>query len=215
MIIFGALLLCTAVIHLIACYRRYPKTRSVTKVLLMPLLFALYAVSVPEIRLLVAAALLFGWIGDVFLLFRKSRILMLCGVCAFGLGHIFYIGAMLAEQQQISALILIPIALCILWMTFVCKKLIPFAPRTLKKPGFLYALLLSGTCLSALYALLATQKPAYLIAFIGGLFFMLSDTILTGQAYRKETRHGGFYVMLTYIIAQCLLILGLALTGGN
>ena len=63
--------------------------------------------------------------------------------------------------------------------------------------------------------LLITQKLAYLIAFVGGLFFILSDTILTGQKYRRETRHGNFYVMLTYIIAQDLLILGLALSGGN
>lgn len=215
MILFGTLLSVASVIHLIACYRRFPKTRRATKVLLMPLLFALYAVSVSEVRLLVAAALLFGWIGDIFLIFQKSRILMLCGVCSFALGHIFYIGAMLSDHPQFSVLILIPIALCIVWMTFVAKKLVPYAPRALKKPGFLYALLLSGTCLSALYVLLTTQKIAYLIAFIGGLFFMLSDTILTGQAYRKETRHGGFYVMLTYIIAQGLLILGLALSGGN
>ena len=40
---------------------------------------------------------------------------------------------------------------------------------------------------------------------------MVSDTILTGQQYRKETKHGNFYVMLTYIIAQSLLVLGFVL----
>ena len=67
----------------------------------------------------------------------------------------------------------------------------------------------------ALYLLLVTQRIPYLIAFVGGLFFMLSDTLLTGQQYRKELKHGNFYVMSTYIIAQSLLVLGLALTGGN
>lgn len=54
----------------------------------------------------------------------------------------------------------------------------------------------------------------YLVAFVGGLFFMLSDTILTGNQYRKELKHGNFYVMLTYILAQSLLILGFVLNGG-
>jgi len=214
-IISGALLLGVSVVHLIACYKRFPKTRSVTKTLLMPLLCATYVFSVPKPNLLMICAIAFGWLGDVFLLFQRNKILLLCGVCAFAIGHHFYIGAMLSAHPTFNMLILIPLFLCVLWMTFVCKKLIPYAPRVLKKPGFLYALVLSGTALSALYALLTTKQYPFLIAFVGGLFFMLSDTILTGQNYRKETKHGNFYVMLTYIIAQDLLVLGLALAGGN
>ena len=210
----AALFVGVSVLHLVACYRRYPKLRSVTKVLLMPLLCALYCVVAPDVRLFVVAALVFGWIGDVFLLFKNGKILMLLGVCAFAIGHIFYIGAMLSAHPSLHVLMLIPLALCVIWMTFVYRKLLPYAPKSLKKPGLLYALLLSGTCLSALYVLLVTGKAAYLVAFVGGLFFMLSDTLLTGQEYRKELKHGNFYVMLTYIIAQTLLVLGLAQTGG-
>lgn len=214
-IIFTAALFFTvSVLHLIACYRRYPKTRGVTKVLLMPLLCAFYLVYANEPRLLVIAALVFGWMGDVFLLLKSRKIFMLCGICAFALGHIFYIGAMLSDCRELHLLILVPIALCAIWMTFVYKKLLPYAPKSLRKPGFVYALLLSGTGLSALYLVLTTGKLAYLLAFLGGLFFMLSDTLLTGQQYRRELKHGNFYVMLTYIIAQALLVLGLAQTGG-
>ena len=214
LILTGSLFLCVSVLHLIACFRRMPKLRAPTKVLLMPLLCAFYLVFAREIRLLVVAALLFGWIGDVFLLFKGKKIWMLLGICAFAIGHVFYIGAMLSDHPSPHILMLIPIVLCTLWMTFVYKKLLPFAPKSLRKPGFLYALLLSGTCLSALYLLLVEQKAPYLIAFVGGLFFMLSDTILTSQEYRKELTHGNFYVMLTYILAQTLLVVGLAQTGG-
>lgn len=215
LILLGALYGIDSVLHLIACYRRYPVRRSVTKVLLMPLLCALYVVAAPRFRLLVAAAIAFGWIGDVFLLFKNSRIGMLCGICAFALGHIFYIGAMLSGYPAPHILMIVPIALCAVWMTFVCKKLVPFAPKSLRKPGILYALLLSGTALSALYLLLVTSSTAYLIAFVGGLFFMLSDTLLTGQQYRKELKHGNFYVMITYILAQTLLVSGFVLLGGH
>ena len=181
----------------------------------MPLLGALYLFAAPNVKLLIVVALAFGWVGDVFLLFKGSRISMLCGICAFALGHVFYVGAMLSSHPAPHILILVPIALCAVWLMFVYRKLLPYAPKPLRKPGFLYALLLSGTCLTALYLLLVTRQAGYLIAFIGGLFFMLSDTLLTGQQYRKELKHGNFYVMLTYIIAQGLLVLGLALTGGN
>lgn len=210
----GVLYLSVSVLHLIACYRRWPKMRAVTKVLLMPLLCLLYLLAARDARLLVIAALAFGWLGDVFLLFKSSKIGMLCGIASFALGHIFYIGAMLSNYPAPHVLMLIPIALCAVWMVFVCKKLLPYAPKALRKPGFLYALLLSGTTLSALYLLLVTQKFPYLIAFVGGLFFVLSDTLLTGQQYRKELKHGNFYVMSTYIIAQTMLITGFALLGG-
>lgn len=190
--------------------------RSVTKVLLMPLLCALYLSAAKEPRLLVIAALVFGWLGDIFLLVKSKTIFMLLGICAFALGHVCYIAATLSSDRAalFAINVLIPIALCLFWMTFVCVKLLPSAPKSLKIPGFFYALLLSGTCLSALYRLLSTGKYAFLLAFFGGLFFLLSDTLLTGQEFRKELKHGNFYVMLTYIIAQTLLVLGLAQTGG-
>ncbi len=214
-IVFAALFLVDTVLHLIACYRRYPKIRGVTKVLLMPLLCALYLASAKELRLLVVLALVFGWLGDVFLLFKNGRLFMLLGICSFGLGHIFYIGAFLSAYPSLHVLMLIPIAICAVWMTFVFKKLLPYAPKSLRKSGLLYALLLSLTGLSALYLLFLTQKLPYLVAFVGGLFFMISDTMLTGQQYRRETRHGNFYVMLTYIAAQLLLVLCFILLGGN
>ena len=213
-IILGALFVGVSVLHLAACYRRMPKIRTVTKTLLMPLLGALYCVSAKEISPLVVTALAFGWLGDVFLLFKGSKLGMLLGIASFALGHVFYIGAMLSCYPSPHVLMLVPLALCAVWLVFVYKKLIPYAPKSLRKPGFLYALLLSWTGLSALYLLLVTQKLPYLVAFIGGLFFMLSDTILTGNQYRKELKHGNFYVMLTYILAQSLLILGFVLNGG-
>ena len=201
------------VLQLVACFRRMPKLRSVTKVLLMPLLAVLYALFAPTPHIFVIVALICGALGDLFLLFRKS-FAMLIGMCAFALGHVFYIGAMLTAKPgfHLSALLCLVIAAG--WMLFVVKKLLPTAPKSLRKPGFFYALLLSGTCLMALYLLLSTQTMWYLISFVGGCLFMISDTILTGQKYRKETKHGNFYVMLTYILAQAFLVAGFALNGG-
>ena len=84
MIILGTLFICVSVVHLIACFRRMPKIRTATKVLLMPLLCALYCVSAKEVRPLVIVALAFGWLGDVFLLFKGSKLGMLLGI-ALGL----------------------------------------------------------------------------------------------------------------------------------
>lgn len=200
-------------LQLVACFRRMLWLRRVTKILLMPLLAACYMLFAPTPHAFVIVALLLGCLGDLFLLFKRSMT-MLLGMCAFALGHVFYIGAMLTARPgwHLAALLCLFIAVC--WMLFVVKKLLPTAPKSLRKPGFFYALLLAGTCLFALYLLLCTQSIWYLVSFAGGCLFMISDTILTGQKYRRETKHGNFYVMLTYILAQATLVTGFALNGG-
>ena len=217
--IFFLIVLCVCFVtdtalQLVACFRRMPKLRSVTKVLLMPLLAGVYLLFAPSPHVFVVVALICGALGDLFLLFRKS-FAMLLGMCAFALGHVFYIGAMLTTKPGFHLAALLCLLIAAGWMLFVVKRLLPTAPKSLRKPGFFYALLLSGTCLMALYLLLCTQNLHYLISFVGGCLFMISDTILTGQKYRKETKHGNFYVMLTYILAQALLVAGFALNGGN
>ena len=202
-----------AAVHLVACFRRMLWARRVTKVLLMPLLAVIYLLLAPKPHAFVVIALMLGCLGDLFLLFRKS-ICMLLGMCAFALGHVFYIGAMITVKPGLHLSALLCLLIAAGWMLFVVKKLLPTAPKSLRKPGFFYALLLSGTCLFALYLLLSTQSMWYLLSFAGGCLFMISDTLLTGQKYRKETKHGNFYVMLTYILAQALLMTGFALNGG-
>ena len=202
------------VLQLIACFRRMLWLRRITKVLLMPLLAVLYVLFAPKPHAFVIIALLLGCLGDLFLLFQKKHITMLLGMCAFALGHIFYIGAMLTTKPGFHLSACLCLLIAVGWMLFVVRKLLPTAPKSLRKPGFFYALLLSGTCLFALYLLLSTQKMWYLLSFAGGCLFMISDTILTGQKYRRETKHGNFYVMLTYILAQFCLVTGFALNGG-
>ena len=213
LILVGACFVADAAVQLVACYRRLLWPRRVTKVLLMPLLAVIYLLLAPKPHAFVVVALMLGCLGDLFLLFR-SNMTMLLGMCAFALGHVFYIGAMLTAKPGLHLSALLCLLIAAGWMLFVVKKLLPSAPKSLRKPGFFYALLLSGTCLFALYLLLSTQSMWYLLAFAGGCLFMISDTILTGQKYRKETKHGNFYVMLTYILAQALLMTGFALNGG-
>ena len=182
--------------------------------LILGVYFTAQSIGQALIMVIVIVALLCGWLGDVFLLFTKRNIFMLLGMASFALGHVFYIGAMLSTNPPLHLYVLILLLLAAAWVLFVVKKLLPTAPKSLRIPGLCYAVLLSGTALCALYLLFSTQRLCYLVSFVGGLLFMLSDTILTGQKYRKETRHGNFYVMLTYILAQMLLVGGFALNGG-
>ena len=213
-VVVSSLFAVDVALHLIACYRRMPKLRRVTKVFLMPLLAAMYALIAQKPHAFVIVALLCGALGDVFLLFSRRNLLMLLGMVAFALGHLFYIGAMLSTEPPLRLIVLILLIPAAAWIFFVVKKLLPTAPKSLRAPGLCYAVLLCTTALCALYLLLTSQNLCYLVSFIGGLSFMLSDTILTGQKYRKETRHGNFYVMLTYILAQLLLVGGFVLNGG-
>lgn len=57
-----------------------------------------------------------------------------------------------------------------------------------------------------LYVALGT-KGKYLI--IGALLFVLSDSILAINIFYKQSILGGMAVMLTYVIAQFLLVEGM------
>jgi uncharacterized membrane protein YhhN len=65
------------------------------KPLLMPVLILYFLSGLPgrgPVALPVAAALFFSWLGDLFLLFDKTRpFFFVCGLTAFLAAHVFYI----------------------------------------------------------------------------------------------------------------------------
>ena len=48
---------------------------------------------------------------------------------------------------------------------------------------------------------------------IGAFLFLISDTLLIKEMLIKKTRYGNFIVMLLYLAAQFLLVLGFALAS--
>ncbi|MEU6896104.1 lysoplasmalogenase [Streptomyces sp. NPDC046557] len=170
------------------------------KPLLMPLLVA-YVCSRRQggTRLLVAA-LLFGWGGDLALLFDAPAGFLI-GMGSFAAGHVCYLllfgrGRTSPALGGAYALVLVAVV-ALLWNDL---------PAGLRVPVAGYSLLLTAMACRA--GVLGTR------AAIGGALFLLSDTLIaTGVAEWPQPPRPDFWIMATYLAAQYLLVAGVMGTG--
>ncbi|MFJ9562010.1 lysoplasmalogenase [Streptomyces fuscichromogenes] len=171
---------------------------AVTKVLLMPLLAA-SAGRAGAPRLLVAA-LLCGWGGDVLLLWDAGPAFM-AGMASFAAGHVCYL--VLFHRQgppRARARLLAPVYAAAL-VTLVVL-LWPDLPAGLRVPVAGYSTLLTAMA----YTAAGRLGP---VAGAGGALFMLSDTLIaTGVADWPQPPRPDLWIMLTYALAQFLLVRG-------
>lgn len=48
-----------------------------------------------------------------------------------------------------------------------------------------------------------------LFSLVGGLSFLVSDLLLTQATFLKDYKRRDFYIMLTYLLGQALIVIGL------
>ncbi|MEU3404236.1 lysoplasmalogenase [Streptomyces sp. NPDC006670] len=163
------------------------------KPLLMPLLVG-YVLTLHAPRLLVAA-LLFGWGGDLALLFDAEPA-FLVGMGSFAAGHVCYL-VLFGRGRTSPALggayaVALVGTVALLWGDL---------PAGLRIPVAGYSLLLA----SMAYRSSALGR----VAGVGGALFLLSDTLIaTGVAEWPQLPRPDFWIMATYLAAQYLLAVG-------
>jgi uncharacterized membrane protein YhhN len=202
------------ILTLIGYWKRERTMRIIGKTLLMPLLAVIYAVFSRQPSIFILSALFFGWIGDVILLGDRN-INSIGGLISFAVGHICYCLGMIHSVQGCHPAGYLSV-LYILVTVFICwKAAVSHCSGKFRPLGIIYSVFLSSTGASVLYLLFSSGFALpYLICFTGAAMFVVSDCILTREIFLKRTDHGGFAVMLTYIIAQSSLIAGFILRGG-
>ena len=206
---FGA----AAVVDLVSLAAGFTPGHLVAKPLLMPLLAA--HVGVRGGPGLLTAALLFGWGGDVLLLSGADPA-FLAGMASFAAGHVCYLllfrkstlqlfekttpgtrvekAAPRARGAWLDGVygIALVATVALLW---------PGLPADLRIPVAGYSLLLT--------AMAARATRLGLVAGVGGAIFLLSDTLIaTGVADWPQLPRPDFWIMLTYAVAQFLLVRG-------
>ncbi|MFD3695821.1 lysoplasmalogenase [Streptomyces sp. NPDC058646] len=165
------------------------------KPLLMPLLVA-HVIARGAPRLLVAA-LLFGWGGDLALLF-DAEAAFLIGMGSFAVGHVCYL--VLFGRRSTSPLLGGAYALALIGTVAL---LWGDLPADLRIPVAGYSLLLT--------AMAWRSSVLGLRAGAGGALFLLSDTLIaTGVAAWPQLPRPDFWIMATYLAAQYLLATGVS-----
>lgn len=213
-IALSAALAAASVTHLAACGLGESRLRYFTKLLLMPLVAALYCALADRPAPAVLAAMFCGWVGDFFMIYKHKDAFLAAGMAAFGVGHILYVAhigviAAAAEPRLFTALAatLVPGAVAIVIFAVLRRRI----PKQLRLPGLLYGLLLASLGSAAFIALRAgAPGGAYLLA--GGCLFLCSDGILSFETFRDgDSNAADVAVMLTYIAAQTLLAIGFSM----
>ena len=203
-----------AAIHLIFCLLPAKSGRAVTKCFMMPLLLAFYILTASTVSWLVVTAVLMGWLGDVFLIFARKKICFFIGLGAFLSGHAAYT----VEFVRRTTLTVSPgpsifllFALLVMAGILAYLSLRKHMENDLIPPAIAYLAII--VCMAGSASLYAFQEPAIMqpsmLVFPGALLFMLSDYVLARGMFIGETRYGAFFVMLTYLSAQFLIVLGL------
>ncbi|OJF75700.1 MAG: hypothetical protein BKP49_10925 [Treponema sp. CETP13] len=178
--------------------------------------------------ILLLSALFFGWIGDIFLLgSNPSKTNFVKGVVFFLIGHILYL-IIIFHMYDFSYVTITPtIIICLLYLVgiFLVLSKANLPKGILGKLIAIYAVILCiSSCVSLVtltsYFAISPQIQLHIesfiiikivILFFGGLLFAISDSVLCFITFNKRFKHSDTIVMLTYILAQFLLALGICI----
>ena len=162
--------------------------------------------------LFIAIGMTFGFIGDLVLsgLLPGGRNVM-GGIAAFGLGHIFYITAILRYGNQTGldnpatrwgSLIIWLIIAAIAWYFVVFRGQ---EATVLHWAALPYALLLAAT--TGFAAGLALQSSLFIGLAVGAALFLFSDLVLAAELFSGlKFKYIGDVIWLTYGPGQMLIV---------
>jgi len=164
----------------------------------------------------VLLAFFFSWLGDIFLMFSaKSDMFFFAGVGGFFIAQLSYIYTFsrYSEKGGKGYLQRNP-ALGLSFPGYVVGILILLLPGLdgIMKPIIvLYALSLMFMSMMALNRKGRVGKKTWLLVFVGSVLFLLSDSMIALNRFYSEFWLAGFWIMITYIAAQYLIMRGLIL----
>ena len=166
----------------------------------------------------VVLGLLCGLMGDIWLDLKyvfpeKEETFTYAGFCAFGVGHMLYIAGMLLSyypaDKPLTVIVPILLAVAMSVGNIVLEKPMKLHYGKFKPVVIAYGVLLFGMVLIAGSLALAhgwKETPLNLL-FTGGIFFALSDLILSGTYFGvgKERPIDLTLNYITYYAAQFLI----------
>jgi uncharacterized membrane protein YhhN len=204
--ILSLLALGTAVLHLWAEYRgpqwlTYAAKPATTVLIVLVALTAPTVIS-PLYYWLIVIGLLFGLAGDIFLMLPRDR--FIAGLVSFLINHLFYIvafGSRIAlPGWSVAGVGVVLYALLIYGLLY--RHL-----GALQIPVIVYMVTIATMAWFGLA--LAGQQPGVwtLTAGVGSVLFVVSDSALALNRFRKPFAAAELIVLSTYYLAQWLIAL--------
>lgn len=150
--------------------------------------------------LLLGFGLIFSLLGD-FILEYYQQAGFIFGLAAFFIAHLFYIFRLRNYKfKPFHFLVTLTISG---YAAYVCFLLYP-SLGDLEIPVLAYMAVLLGMCLSTVY-----YFRSNIILILGGLSFVLSDSLLGINKFHNPIENSHIYIMVTYYFAQYCLVKGI------
>jgi|SRR5687767_9941577 len=157
----------------------------------------------------ILAAIFFSWVGDILLmLVDKDPEFFLAGLISFLVAHIFYVLTFFQflrnEKVKIRVWIMIVVAasylLLMIWLS-------PYLGE-MKWPVRIYGFVICTMLFLAMHLSYIKFKSAGILVMYGALLFVISDFLIATNKFYGSLGIIGFLIMLTYGLAQLLIIVG-------
>jgi uncharacterized membrane protein YhhN len=204
-----------------AIYFQWNEMRYVSKPLIVLSLFIYFSLAARH-SWFFKLALLFSLAGDVFLLFEdRNPLFFMAGLGSFLVAHICYIIAFvgirkrfLVGQGSYPNLRWPWIIFTLIYVGTLLYVLMPYLGE-LKIPVIVYACVLGSMLLAVVHSFPRIYSKPGIICLAGALFFVISDSTLAIHKFYMGFPMAGIAIMLTYALAQYLLVIGAARTYSN
>ena len=218
--IFLSIFVLVSMGELLAVSRGWVEVHIVSKSLIMLSLIGYYMATIGKRNGHFIRAMFFCWTGDVLLLKQAdAEMFFILGLVSFLIGHLLYIlayrelrwadkmnGLLMTQKLRVS----FPVALA---GTGLIVVLLPTLGG-LMIPVIVYAIVLMGMVMAAFFRYGRTSPDSFWLVAAGALLFMVSDSILAINKFHTAFELAGPLIMLTYILAQFLIVEG-AIRHGN
>jgi len=160
----------------------------------------------------IGIGLLFGLVGDVFLLVEhRNELFFIFGLFAFLIGHFLYMSAFYLDYKVNKTVYKEHTKNAILGYGFFC---IIFSVGlwshlgNMKAPVIIYAIVISIMGIMAVNRYGRVNTLSYKLTFYGSLLFVLSDSILAIDRFVHPFKGAGILIMAAYMAAQYSITMG-------
>ena len=172
----------------------------VFKPLIMISLILLYLASSEKRNSLYLAALVFSFLGDVFLLDKNDFFLF--GVGAFLIAQLFYIVLVRRNSPDLGQRSLLMAAPPFIVYLILLMSLLMPGLGILKYPVLVYGMVISVFGITALQNQITRRNASSGILLVGAVLFIVSDSLIAINKFVEPHMVYPVAIMLTYVLAQ-------------
>ncbi|HEX8138821.1 MAG TPA: lysoplasmalogenase [Pyrinomonadaceae bacterium] len=205
--LLSALVLGSALLHLGSYAQGLRRAVYLFKPLTIILIILVAAVAENQVshfyKYAIMAGLVFSLAGDIFLMLPRDCFIQ--GLVSFLLAHLCYIAAFTFEARAAERRLLYAVPF-LLYGGVMLRVLLPGLGR-MRAPVVVYMLVIMLMAWQALNRWTGTGQEGSGLACSGALLFVVSDSILALNRFKRPFPAAQTYVMSTYFMAQWLIAL--------